>query len=80
MPVLSKGSLKIDYTDDGQGQAVVLVHSSVSGNRQWRSLTEALKEGKEGHYPVFNLLSPKGEPSSKGAEPRRREWGHEIRR
>jgi pimeloyl-ACP methyl ester carboxylesterase len=44
MPVLSKGSLKIDYTDDGQGQAVILVHSSVSGNRQWRSLTEALKD------------------------------------
>lgn len=44
MPVLSKGSLKIDYTDDGQGQAVILVHSSVSGNRQWRSLTEVLKD------------------------------------
>jgi pimeloyl-ACP methyl ester carboxylesterase len=44
MPVLSKGSLRIDYTDDGQGQAVVLIHSSVSANRQWRALIEALKD------------------------------------
>src|SRR5262245_53923689 len=44
MPVLSKGRLKIDHTDDGQGQPVVLIHSSVSANRQWRSLTEALRD------------------------------------
>ncbi len=44
MPILSKGSLRIDYTDDGQGQTVVLIHSSVSANRQWRALIEALKD------------------------------------
>jgi pimeloyl-ACP methyl ester carboxylesterase len=44
MPVLSKGSLKIDHTDDGHGQPVVLIHSSVSANRQWRALTDALKD------------------------------------
>ena len=44
MPVLSTGDLKIDHTDDGEGQAVVLIHSSVSANRQWRALTEALKD------------------------------------
>lgn len=44
MPVLSKGSLKIDYKDDGHGQPVILVHSSVSANRQWRALTETLKD------------------------------------
>jgi pimeloyl-ACP methyl ester carboxylesterase len=44
MAVLSKGSLQIDHTDDGQGQPVVLIHSSVSANRQWRALTEALKD------------------------------------
>jgi len=44
MPVLSSGSLKIDYNDDGQGQPVVLIHSSVSANRQWRPLTELLKD------------------------------------
>lgn len=44
MPILFKGGLKIDHTDDGQGQPVVLIHSSVSANRQWRALTEALKD------------------------------------
>jgi len=44
MPILSKGSLRIDYSDDGQGQAVILIHSSVSANRQWRALTEALRD------------------------------------
>ena len=44
MPVLSKGNLKIDHTDEGQGQPVILVHSSVSSNRQWRALIESLKD------------------------------------
>ena len=44
MPVFSKGCLNSDYADDGRGQPVVLVHSSVSGNRQWRALTEALRD------------------------------------
>ena len=44
MPVLSKGSLKIDYAYDGQGQPVVPIHSSVSANGQWRALTEGLKD------------------------------------
>ena len=44
MPVLSKGGIKIDYTDDGAGEAVVLVHSSISGNRQWRTLIDTLKD------------------------------------
>jgi pimeloyl-ACP methyl ester carboxylesterase len=29
---------------DGQGQPVILIHSSVSGNRQWRGLVEVLKD------------------------------------
>ena len=44
MPILSKGPLRIDHTDDGAGEPVVLIHSSVSGNRQWRALTDALKD------------------------------------
>jgi len=44
MPILSKGRLRIDHTDEGEGQPVVLIHSSVSANRQWRALTEALKD------------------------------------
>jgi pimeloyl-ACP methyl ester carboxylesterase len=42
MPVLSHGGLEIEYSDAGDGPAVVLVHCSVSGIRQWRSLTEEL--------------------------------------
>jgi hypothetical protein len=30
MPVLSKGQLKIDYADEGQGEPIMLMHSSVS--------------------------------------------------
>lgn len=44
MPVLAKGALRIDYLEAGAGEPVVLVHSSVSGNRQWRALVEALKD------------------------------------
>jgi len=44
MPLLSKGTLEIDHTDDGQGPPVVLIHSSVSANRQWRALSEDLKD------------------------------------
>lgn len=51
MPILAKGCLSIDYTDDGPGQPVVLVHSSVSGNRQWQALTETLQE----HYRVLAI-------------------------
>ncbi len=40
MPVHTLGNLQIDFTDDGEGPAVILSHSSASGNRQWRSLTK----------------------------------------
>ena len=45
MPTLTKNGLTVDYLDDGSGPAVVLVHSSVSGNKQWRRLVEALRPG-----------------------------------
>lgn len=44
MPLLTRGTLAIDHTDDGAGPPVVLIHSSVSGNRQWRTLADALKD------------------------------------
>ncbi|HEX4325470.1 MAG TPA: alpha/beta hydrolase [Burkholderiales bacterium] len=44
MPVLQHGNFSIDYTDEGRGETVVLIHSSVSGNRQWRALTEGLSD------------------------------------
>jgi pimeloyl-ACP methyl ester carboxylesterase len=43
MPVIKAGPFDLDYTDVGTGPAVVLVHSSASGNRQWRPLTERLQ-------------------------------------
>jgi pimeloyl-ACP methyl ester carboxylesterase len=36
--------LGVGYTVDGDGPVVVLVHSSVSGRRQWRTLTAALAD------------------------------------
>jgi pimeloyl-ACP methyl ester carboxylesterase len=43
MPQILTTCLTIDYTDDGTGESVVLIHSSVSGNRQWRTLSDKLK-------------------------------------
>jgi pimeloyl-ACP methyl ester carboxylesterase len=44
MPVHSTDSWNIDYIEAGIGDPVILIHSSVSGNQQWRSLTEVLKD------------------------------------
>jgi len=44
VPILTRGNLHVDYTDEGQGQPVLLVHSSASGNRQWRALAADLKD------------------------------------
>lgn len=54
MPVLRRGGLSIDCIDEGKGPPVVLAHSSVSGNRQWKRLIERLR----GRYRVIapNLL------------------------
>lgn len=43
MPVLhTPTGLSIDYAEAGSGPPVVLVHSSASGNRQWRKLMALL--------------------------------------
>jgi pimeloyl-ACP methyl ester carboxylesterase len=44
MPVFCREGQKIDYLDEGAGETVVLVHSSVSGNRQWLPFIETLKD------------------------------------
>jgi pimeloyl-ACP methyl ester carboxylesterase len=44
MPLASSGTLTVDYAEQGQGESVVLLHSSVSGNRQWRALADALSD------------------------------------
>ena len=43
MPILAKGGLKVDYTDEGEGRSVALIHSSASTNRQWQMLASTLK-------------------------------------
>jgi pimeloyl-ACP methyl ester carboxylesterase len=43
MPVIKAGAFDLDYADTGSGPAVVLVHSSASGHRQWQPLVEALQ-------------------------------------
>ena len=50
MPVLEFGKLRIDFSDAGSGNPVVLVHSSVSGNRQWKRLAQDLQ-------PHFRVLA-----------------------
>ena len=45
MPVLSSGRFDIDYSDDGAGTPVILLHSSACGNKQWRWLIQDLQDG-----------------------------------
>lgn len=49
MSILECGNLRIDFSDTGSGDTVVLVHSSVSGNRQWKRLIQDLQP----HYRVI---------------------------
>ena len=49
MSILRRGGLSIDCIDEGKGPPVVLSHSSVSGNRQWKRLIERLR----GRYRVL---------------------------
>lgn len=42
MALVEHGALRIDVAEAGSGPLVVLVHSSVSRNRQWRRLMELL--------------------------------------
>jgi pimeloyl-ACP methyl ester carboxylesterase len=61
MPVIKTGGFAVDYIDTGSGPAVVLMHSSASGNRQWRPLIDNLKD----HHRVIAInLFGYGESSS----------------
>ena len=46
-------TIKADYLEAGSGPVVMLVHSSVSGARQWRRLMDELKD--EFHVRAVNL-------------------------
>jgi pimeloyl-ACP methyl ester carboxylesterase len=43
VPLLSAPPWTIDYVEAGRGPTVILLHSSVSGNRQWRDLMDDLR-------------------------------------
>lgn len=42
MPTMKAGPYEVDYTETGTGPAVLLLHSSAAGDRQWRKLMEEL--------------------------------------
>ena len=46
--------MHVDFFEAGRGQSVILLHSTVSGNRQWRRLVDILKD----HHHVIapNLI------------------------
>ena len=44
----------VDFIEAGQGETVVLVHSSVAGARQWRSLMDTLSS--DYHVVAINLF------------------------
>ena len=43
--------MEIDCTDEGSGQAVILIHGGASNNRQWKTLIEELR-------PQFRVIAP----------------------
>ena len=43
--------MKVDFIEDGHGSAVLLIHSTVAGNKQWRKLIEYLS-------PHYRILAP----------------------
>jgi hypothetical protein len=44
MKAVPESSMRIDVAEVGSGPPVVLVHSSVSGNRQWKKLAAQLSD------------------------------------
>ena len=54
MPILSTENFKIDYTEDGFGQTIILIHSSMSNNQQWRLLVNTLRD--RFHILAINLF------------------------
>jgi pimeloyl-ACP methyl ester carboxylesterase len=44
MPIIERGALRVDLIDEGSGPPVVLSHSSVAGNRQWKRLIGRLSD------------------------------------
>jgi pimeloyl-ACP methyl ester carboxylesterase len=51
MPIVKAGPYDIDYAEAGTGPAVLLLHSSAAGNRQWRALMDE-RAGKNRMFAV----------------------------
>ncbi len=51
MPIVKAEAFDLEYTEAGSGPAVILVHSSASGHRQWRRLVEDL----QGRYRLIAI-------------------------
>jgi pimeloyl-ACP methyl ester carboxylesterase len=51
VPIVNRASLQVEYSDVGSGPTVVMLHSSVSGNRQWKRLIEELS-------PRYRCIAP----------------------
>ena len=41
----------IDYLEQGEGETVILLHSTAAGNKQWRKLIDTLS-------PKFRVVAP----------------------
>ena len=54
MPIVKAGPYDIDYAEAGAGPAVLLLHSSAAGNRQWRKLME--ERAAKNHLIALNLF------------------------
>jgi pimeloyl-ACP methyl ester carboxylesterase len=68
MPIVQRHGLHIDFLEAGRGAPVVLVHSSASGNRQWRKLVERLS-------PCHHVIAPNllGNGATTAWQPSRRQ-------
>ena len=40
--------MNLDYIEKGQGEPVLLLHSTAAGNKQWRKLIEILSSNYKG--------------------------------
>jgi len=54
MPTIKAGEFNVEYLEAGAGPAVILLHSSASGLRQWRRLIEEL--ASRHHVLAINLF------------------------
>ncbi|WP_421792093.1 alpha/beta fold hydrolase [Hyphobacterium sp.] len=44
MPVIEQDGRRLDYLEEGEGPRLVLIHSSVSGARQWKPVMKAFAD------------------------------------